>query len=81
MTRKLTVMLGKLIDRGREEMNKEKKECHNWQGTDPLHSYTGQLGNQSAIFLKMEYVVAIQDSTDLTQRVLQQSLITDLKVK
>lgn len=58
MTRKLPVVLGKLIDRGREELNKE--ECHSWQGMGTIHSYAGQPGSQSAIILRTEHVVAVQ---------------------
>lgn len=79
MARTLTVMLGKLIDRGREELNKQ--ESHSWQGTSTIHSYPGQLGSQPAVFLKTEHVVAVQDNTDLTQSILQQRLITELKIK
>ena len=73
-------MLGKLTDSGGEEQNKEM-EC---PFTGVSHTVTivrdvstPTLGSLLAIFLKMEYVVEVPDTTEPTSRVLQQNLTID----
>lgn len=78
------MVLWKLTDKG-EELNK-KTECpfnevshtitagREWAS---VHTHTGQPRSQLAILLKMEHVVAVQDTIKLTSRVLQQRLIID----
>lgn len=83
------MVLRKLIDRGGEELNKEM-ECLFTEVSQivtagreqaSVHTHTWCPVSQLPIFLKMEHVIAVQDTTELTSRVLQQSLITDLKTK
>lgn len=72
------MVLRKLIDRGGEELNK-KMECPFTEVSQivtasreqaSVHTHTGCSVIQLAIFLKMEYVIAVQDTTELTLGVL-----------
>lgn len=82
-------MLEKPDDRGGEKSNREKESPFTEVGHTvtagreqaSIHTHIGRPASYSAIFLKMEHVVAVQDGTERALRVLQQSAITDFKIK